>query len=101
MNTAEIRNPAGERLDAALHEAGSQDLVVIGHGVTANKDREWAVQLAAELADARISALRVSWAHGGAFLLGFYGAMIGGMMGNNSCGSNSIIDTRGVSGNGS
>jgi hypothetical protein len=28
-----------------------------------------------------LSALRISWAHGGAFLLGFYGAMITGLVG--------------------
>jgi len=28
-----------------------------------------------------LSALRISWVHGGAFLLGFYGAMISGMVG--------------------
>ena len=65
MGAPEIRNPGGERLDATLHETGSEDLVVIGHGVTANKDRAWAVQLAEELERAGISSLRFSFAGNG------------------------------------
>lgn len=65
MSVPELRNAAGERLDATLHETGSEDLVVIGHGVTANKDREWAVQLAAELERAGLSALRFSFSGNG------------------------------------
>ena len=36
-----IANSSGERLDYSFHEgtAGSRDIVVIGHGVTGNKDR--------------------------------------------------------------
>lgn len=62
-----IRNPAGERLDysfAAGAEA-SRDLVVIGHGVTANKDRAWAVTLADTLASAGLASLRFSFAGNG------------------------------------
>ena len=66
----EIRNSAGERLDytftagdaACVRDA---ELVVIGHGVTANKDREWAVTLAATLAAAGYSSVRFSFAGNG------------------------------------
>ncbi len=64
----EIRNPQGEKLDYACHEgigASSQAIVVIGHGVTANKDREFVVALAAGLAAAGISALRFSFSGNG------------------------------------
>lgn len=62
----EIRNAAGERLDHAV--SGSVDdgrLVVIAHGVTANKDRAWATTLAAALAAAGIGALRFSFSGNG------------------------------------
>ncbi len=63
----EIRNAQGERLDYSFHEgaAGSKDVVVIGHGVTGNKDRPCVIALAEGLADAGISALRVSFAGNG------------------------------------
>lgn len=69
MNT-EIRNAQGERLDytfTAAREAreGQPELVVIGHGVTANKDREWAVTLAEELAGAGFASLRFSFSGNG------------------------------------
>ena len=64
---AEIRNRQGERLDLAHHPAsgGGADLVVIGHGVTANKDRAFLVALAEGLAASGIAALRVSWSGNG------------------------------------
>lgn len=61
----EIRNPEGERLDFTLHEAAGDKLVLIGHGVTGNKDREWAVILAETLAAAGVAALRFSFAGNG------------------------------------
>ena len=59
----EIRNVQGERLDYSYHEGNgnSQDLVVIGHGVTGNKDRPFVVALAEGLAQSGVSALRVSF----------------------------------------
>ena len=70
--TETIRNRHGERLDAALHAppgtgAGSppRTVVVIGHGVTSNKDRPWLVELAEALAAAGLFALRVSFAGNG------------------------------------
>lgn len=74
---SEIRNSAGEKLDyafAAAEGPGVQDaaatgvgnhLVVIGHGVTANKDREWATTLAAALNQAGYATLRFSFSGNG------------------------------------
>ena len=63
----EIRNAQGERLDYSLHqgEKGSGKIVVIGHGVTGNKDRPFVVALAHGLAHAGISALRLSFSGNG------------------------------------
>lgn len=43
----EIRNRHGERLDYTFHagEAGGKNIVVLGHGVTGNKDRPFVVAL--------------------------------------------------------
>ena len=62
-----IRNAQGERLDTAWHApAGELEaLVVIGHGVTANKDRAWAVTLAETLAERGYGALRFSFSGNG------------------------------------
>lgn len=64
----QIRNPRGQRLDASHHQAAGdrRGTVVIGHGVTANKDREWAVVLADAAAAAGFDALRFSFAGNGA-----------------------------------
>ncbi|QDU68322.1 alpha/beta hydrolase [Engelhardtia mirabilis] len=63
----DLHNNRGERLDASLHEPAGESrvLVLIGHGVTANKDREWAVTLAQALADAGCAALRFSFSGNG------------------------------------
>ena len=63
----EIRNKQGEKLDYTVHagEARSDFIVVIGHGVTGNKDRPFVVTLAEGLAAAGIPALRVSFAGNG------------------------------------
>jgi uncharacterized protein len=69
-----IRNPHGERIDVAFHPTGSHggdasvappDLVVIGHGVTSNKDRPWLIALSEALADAGIPSLRITFAGNG------------------------------------
>ncbi|MCA8925133.1 MAG: alpha/beta fold hydrolase [Planctomycetes bacterium] len=66
----ELRNAQGERLDYACAGGAGPDvaglLVVICHGVTANKDRAWARTLAAELADAGLPSLRFSFSGNGA-----------------------------------
>lgn len=63
----EIRNAQGEKLDFTLHtgDADSKKIVVIGHGVTGNKDRPFVVALGEGLAAAGINALRFSFAGNG------------------------------------
>ena len=65
----ELRNAAGERLDYACGGGagpGASLLVVIGHGVTANKDRAWATSLEAALSAEAIASLRFSFSGNGA-----------------------------------
>jgi alpha/beta superfamily hydrolase len=64
----EIRNRHGERLDFAYHPGAAEisTLVVLGHGVTGNKDRPLLVELANLLARTGIHALRFSFAGNGA-----------------------------------
>lgn len=62
----EIRNPQGERLDYTFHSGPANDRVlVLGHGVTGNKDRPFLVTLAEGLSAAGISTLRFSFAGNG------------------------------------
>ena len=61
----EIKNEQGERLDYAFHEGSGDRIVVIGHGVTGNKDRPALIALAEGLAAAGISALRFSFSGNG------------------------------------
>jgi pimeloyl-ACP methyl ester carboxylesterase len=63
----DLRNAAGERLDYAplAGAEGSRELVVIGHGVTGNKDREWALTLSQALAEAGLASLRFSFSGNG------------------------------------
>ncbi|MBK1855662.1 alpha/beta fold hydrolase [Verrucomicrobiaceae bacterium 5K15] len=61
-----IRNSHGERLDVAMHDAEKSDcLVIIGHGVTGNKDRPMLVELADALAEAGWPCLRISYSGNG------------------------------------
>lgn len=67
-----IRNPHGERLDVAYHDASGdrspappRSIVVLGHGVTAHKDRPLLVALADALSDAGLASLRLSFAGNG------------------------------------
>lgn len=64
----EITNAQGELLDYTFHpgQANSKDLVVIGHGVTGNKDRPFIVALAESLSHAGVPALRISFSGNGA-----------------------------------
>lgn len=64
MNT-EIRNALGEKIDYSFHDGGSDCIVVIGHGVTGNKDRPLVTALAEGLTAAGISALRFSFSGNG------------------------------------
>ncbi|MFT7667793.1 MAG: pimeloyl-ACP methyl ester carboxylesterase [Planctomycetota bacterium] len=65
----DIRNAEGERLDCSFTPAAenqsSKELVVIGHGVTGNKDREWAVTLAEALAAGGFASVRFSFSGNG------------------------------------
>ena len=63
-----IRNRHGEQLDYTFHEGEeeSKNIVVLGHGVTGNKDRPFVVALGEGLAAAGISALRFSFSGNGA-----------------------------------
>lgn len=64
----DIKNNLGERIDHTFHpgEGRSKLLVVLGHGVTGNKDRPFLVTLANALAAAGLNVLRVSFAGNGA-----------------------------------
>jgi uncharacterized protein len=64
----EIRNANGERLDYTYHPGAPEahHIVVIGHGVTGNKDRPFVVALAEGLSAAGIPALRFSFSGNGA-----------------------------------
>ena len=63
----EILNSSKENLDYEFHgdPTDSSLLVIIGHGVTGDKDRLWAVALAEALAEAGFNALRFSFAGNG------------------------------------
>ena len=63
----EIRNRHGEKLDYTVHEGEreTKNIVVLGHGVTGNKDRPFVVALGEGLAAAGISALRFSFSGNG------------------------------------
>jgi pimeloyl-ACP methyl ester carboxylesterase len=66
MNTL-IRNPHGEKIDYTYHPSdGGKPLVILGHGVTGNKDRPFVVALAEALAHAGYPALRFSFSGNGA-----------------------------------
>jgi len=64
----EIKNFHGERIDHTFHQgdANAKRLLVLGHGVTGNKDRPFIVALAEGLAAAGINTLRISFAGNGA-----------------------------------
>ena len=64
----EIRNRHGEQLDYTFHEGervSPKYIVVLGHGVTGNKDRPFVVALGEGLAAAGIPALRFSFSGNG------------------------------------
>ena len=63
----EINNRHGEQLDYTFYEGekGSKNIVVLGHGVTGNKDRPFVVALGEGLAAAGIPALRFSFSGNG------------------------------------
>lgn len=64
----DIKNKQGETIDYTFHTGNkeSDTIVVIGHGVTGNKDRPFVVALAEELAKSGLHALRFSFSGNGA-----------------------------------
>lgn len=64
----EIRNAQGERLDHSFHPGrpSERNIVVLGHGVTGNKDRPLLVAIAESLERSGIAALRISYSGNGA-----------------------------------
>jgi uncharacterized protein len=68
MQISTLKNAMGERIDFTF-EVGRERpdvVIVIGHGVTANKDRAWAVALMDALTQSGLGALRFSFAGNGA-----------------------------------
>jgi len=66
MTLPEFRNRSGELLDTAFHPAGRDDvLVLLGHGVTGNKDRPLLLAVAEGLAARGLPCLRISFAGNG------------------------------------
>ena len=63
----DITNSQGEKIDFEFHEGAksSRDLLVIGHGVTGNKDRPFVVALAEAVAEEGLPVLRMSFAGNG------------------------------------
>jgi len=63
----EIKNSQGERLDFTIHHGGAhaEKVVLIGHGVTGNKDRPFVAALAEAVAKAGFTALRFSFSGNG------------------------------------
>ncbi|MFT6715361.1 MAG: pimeloyl-ACP methyl ester carboxylesterase [Planctomycetota bacterium] len=66
--TGDLTNPEGEALDytyQASRMKRTKGVVIIGHGVTANKDRDWAVVLADALGAAGYGSVRFSFSGNG------------------------------------
>jgi hypothetical protein len=64
----DIKNKHGEKIDYTFHtgKKESDTIVVLGHGVTGNKDRPFLVALAEELAKGGVNTLRFSFSGNGA-----------------------------------
>ena len=66
MPLGKIRNSAGEHIDATFHTGTKHDaLVILGHGVTGNKDRPLMVALAEALSKRGWPCLRISFSGNG------------------------------------
>ena len=66
ITASEIRNRSGERIDHSFHPGARADaLVILGHGVTGNKDRPHLVALAEGLAARGWPCLRISFSGNG------------------------------------
>lgn len=62
-----VKNHEGEQLDLTFNSGAKRRdvMVVLGHGVTANKDRSWALALAKGLDDLGFATLRFSFSGNG------------------------------------
>jgi hypothetical protein len=62
-----LRNAQGERLATTFvpGRAGDRELVVIGHGLTSDKDRPWSEGLSRRLQQAGIASLRLAFSGNG------------------------------------
>jgi len=66
MTSIIIKNPSGERIDLAFHPGGRKDaLVILGHGLTGNKDRPLLVALAQGLSARGWPCMRISFSGNG------------------------------------
>lgn len=66
MTSSEIRNRAGERIDTSFHHGQRLDaLVILGHGVTGNKDRPLLIAIAEGLEARGWPCLRISYTGNG------------------------------------
>jgi uncharacterized protein len=62
-----IRNAHGERIAFSFvaGEPESRELIVIGHGVTSDKERPWSEGLSTRLAESGVASLRIAWSGNG------------------------------------
>ena len=62
-----IQNPSGDTIDYTFHDGaeGARDLLIIGHGVTGNKDRPFVIGLAEAVAAEGMPVLRFSFSGNG------------------------------------
>lgn len=66
MTSSVIQNPSGERLDLSFHHGSRRDtLVILGHGLTGNKDRPLLVSLAEGLSQRGWPCMRFSYSGNG------------------------------------
>lgn len=62
LTSSVFKNPAGERIDFTFHPATRRDsLVILGHGLTGNKDRPLLVALAEGLSARGWPCMRISY----------------------------------------
>lgn len=67
MDLPEFRNRHGEKLDTAFHPGNREDvLIVLGHGLTGNKDRPLLIAIAEGLSSRGWPCLRISYSGNGA-----------------------------------
>ena len=62
-----IRNQEGERIANTWVPGtpGGRDVVVIGHGVTSDKERPWSEHLSRRLAEGGVASIRIAWSGNG------------------------------------